>query len=263
MTGDENQDARRQQLLLGELVAGLLRRDEIGEHVGAGRGPAAGDQLPEVAGERVTGLGAPLADLRARREQQAVETARDVETPGLESLVILDRHPEHLADHGDGDRIGEVLDQLQGARRLGAIEEAIDDLLDARTQSFHHPGRERLADETAEPGMVRRIAIEHRQSHGGHRRAEPSGDELGDRLLGQAGIAERRHDVLVPRQHPEPERIVMHGIVGAQPMVGRIRIRDELGIHGIEVHVAHVSAPADRGAAGSGRRSASCPCRLP
>ncbi len=81
----------------------------------------------------------------------------------LESLAILHRDPEQLADDDDGQRVGEVLDQIHGVGLRHAVEETIDDLLDVRPQQLHHARGERLADETAQPRVVRGIALQHRE----------------------------------------------------------------------------------------------------
>ena len=41
-------------------------------------------------------------------------------------------HAEHLADHDDGQRIGEVRQDVHGARGLDGIEQVAHDLLDVR-----------------------------------------------------------------------------------------------------------------------------------
>ncbi len=52
VTGDEQQDARREQLGLAELVARLFGGDQAGEQIGTRRRATAGDQLAKVVRER-------------------------------------------------------------------------------------------------------------------------------------------------------------------------------------------------------------------
>ena len=110
---------------------------------------ARGDEAAEVVGQPVARLHAAAADLRVGPEPDQVEAARDVEAPALEALVVLDGHAEHLADDVDGDRVGELLDEVHRARCLDAVEEPVHDLRDARAQRLDHARGERLADEAA------------------------------------------------------------------------------------------------------------------
>ena len=241
VTGDEEEDARGEQLLLAQLVARLLRGDEAGQHVGPRLGAAPRDEIAEVVGELVASGEAPLGHLGVRRQPDGVEPPRDVEPPRLEPLAVLERHAEHLADDGDGQGVGEVLDEVHPALVLDAVEQAVDDLLDVGAQDVHHARGEGLADEAAQARVVGGIAIEHRQARPRHGKAEARGHEGGDGLLGEARIAERRDDVLVAGEDPEAERALVNGVLGAQAAVGRIGIRDERGVHGIEAQVIHVA----------------------
>ena len=240
MAGDEQEDARGEQLVLAQRVARFLGGDEAREHVVPRRGPALGDEPAEVLGEGAAAGEALLGHLRVRRQQDGVETARDVHPPRLEALVVLDGDAEHLADDGHGQRIRELLDQVHRPRALDSREQAVDDLLDVRPESLDHARGERLADEAPQPRVVRGVAIQHRQPDAGRDgHAEARRHERGDRLLGETRVAQYRHDVLVPGEHPEPEGTVVDGILGAQAMVGGIGISDELRIHRIEGQGAH------------------------
>ncbi len=228
-----------EQLDLVELVPRFLGRDQAGEQIVARRRAALRDEAAEVVGQRLPGGDAAAPDLGIRSEPDQVEAARDVEAPPLEALVVLDGHAEHLADHHDRNRVRELLDEVHRAARGHTVEQAVDDLLDPWPQSLDHARRERLADEPAQPRVIRRIAVEHRQAHRGHGGAEARGHEGRDRFLGQARVAQRRHHVVVPRQHPEAERTVMDGILGAQAVVRRVGIRHERRIHRVELDVGH------------------------
>ena len=89
------------------------------------------DQLAEVLREALAPGDAALAHLGVGRQHDRVEAARDVEPPVLEALVVLDRYPEHLADHDDRERVGELLHQVHLAPALDLVHEPVHDLLDA------------------------------------------------------------------------------------------------------------------------------------
>ncbi len=142
--------------------------------------------VAEVVGEGVPGGGATLPHLRVRREQDGVETSRDIESPVPESVAVLDGNAEHLADDDDGQGVRELLDQVHRVPALDAREEAVHDALDVRAQPLHHARGERLAHEAAEPRMVRRVAIQHRKAAGRGWRAKARGDEGRERFLAEA-----------------------------------------------------------------------------
>src|SRR5882724_166194 len=263
VAGDEQEDARRDQLLLVELVARLLGGDERRQEIAARRGAALGDETAEVVADGAASGRAAPRHLRIGRQPDRVETAGDVEAPTLEALVIRDRDAQYLADDIDGDRVGELLDHVHRAHGLGARDEIVDDLPNAGPQPLDDTRRERLADEAPEPRVVRRIAIQHREpDSAGHLGAEAGGDERGQRLLDEAWITQHRRHVLVAGEHPEAEWTVVNGVFGAKAVVGRIRIRQELRVHRIEaLHVARrlyrlTSAPSRARSAMARRRPA-------
>jgi hypothetical protein len=194
-----------------------------------------GDQLAEVRRERVSRGDGALAHRRVRRQQKRVEPARDVEPPALEALVVLEGDAEHLADHDHRQRVRELLDQVHRALALHAGEEAVHDVLDVRPQPLHHPRRERLVHERAQARVVRRIAVEHGQrALRRDRHAQLRRDDLLDGFLGGAAVAQDRHHVLVPGQHPEAQGTQVNRVLAAETVVRRVGISDEDGIHGIE-----------------------------
>ena len=145
--------------------------------------------------------------------------------------------------------------EIHRAGGLRARDQAVDDLLDARAQPSTTRGRERLADQAPEPRVIRRIAIQHREPdaarHSAPKRAATSA--ASGSLMKRASRSTADH-VFVPGEHPEAERAVVDGILGAQAVVGRIRVRQELRIHRIEaLHVARPRSVAHfGGAAGAG-----------
>ena len=242
MAGDQEQHAGREQLVLAELVPRLLGGDEAGEQVGARRGASLGDEGAEILGQGSSRPCPTLRHVRFRRQEEGVQAPRDVQTPLLETLPIRRRDAEHLADHDDRKGIGEVLDEVHPARALHGVEETVDDLLDPGTQHLYDARGERLVDEAAQARVVGRVAHEHRQTHRRRGSTVAGGYEGLDAFLAQARIAQHAHHVFVAGEDPEPERAAMHRIVGAQAMVGGIRIRHELGIHRVELHLGHGAA---------------------
>ena len=103
--------------------------------------------------------------------------------------MVRQRYAQHLADDDDGQGIGEFLDQVHVAGAGGLVEQAVDDLLDVRAELLDDAGRESLADQAPEAGMVRRIAVEHGQAEAGRRLAEARGHEGGDGLLDEPWVA--------------------------------------------------------------------------
>src|SRR6267143_1935579 len=87
--------------------------------------PPLGDEATEVVGQGVAGVGAPSRQVRVRGLKDQVETPSDLEAPALEPLVVLDGDAQHFADHDDGQRVGELLDEVHGARALHPLEQAV------------------------------------------------------------------------------------------------------------------------------------------
>src|SRR5262249_34795834 len=132
---------------------------------------------------------------------------------------------------------------------LGGIQETVHEALDLGTEPFHHARSECLVHEATEPCMVRRIAIQHGEATRWAGDAEARGDVGPDGLLAEPWIPERRHHVVVPGQDPEAEGTLMDGILGLEPVVGRIGIVDEVRIHRIEPHLGHLKSPWGRSVA--------------
>jgi hypothetical protein len=225
----------RLTVVLVQLVARLLGGDERGEQIGPRGGAALGDEGAEVVGEGAASGDATLAHLGVRRQQDRVEAARDVQAPALEALVVRHRNAEHLADDNDRQRVGELLDQVHPVVVLHRRQEVIDDLLDMRPEHLNHARSERLAHQAAQPGVIGRIAIQHRHPESWrNRRPESCRHEGREGLLGQTRVPQHRHHVLVPGQDPEAQRAVVNRFLAAQAVVHRVRIREELRVHRVE-----------------------------
>src|SRR5438128_1328665 len=82
--------------------------------------------------------------------------------PLLKPVTVLRRHPEHLGDDDDRQRVGEIVNDLEFASIAGLREHVFDDLPDARPQVLDGPRRERLADQAAQSCVIGRIGGQHR-----------------------------------------------------------------------------------------------------
>ncbi len=180
-----------------------------------------------------------LQHLGLDRERDGVEGARHVARPRLDLVGLVDGDAEQLRDHRHRQGIGEVLDHVHAPRLGHPVEQAVHDRLDARPERLDDARREGLADEGAEPRVVRRVAEEHRQRE--PRRVGPAAEaRLEEGLvsaLPEARVAEERGDVVVAREDEEPEGMPVDRRFGAEPMVDGIRIGEEAGIE--EVELAH------------------------
>ena len=78
---------------------------------------------------------------------------------------MLFGNSEHVADDGDRQAEGKILDQVHLALRNDAVEGFIDDLLDARTHVLDPAGGKGLDHEAAQTGVVRRILLQHPVAH--------------------------------------------------------------------------------------------------
>jgi hypothetical protein len=87
--------------------------------------------------------------------------------PRTEQVAVGHRHAEHLADDRDREDVAEVGDHVELPALGSLVEDLVDDGLHARSQLLDGAGRERLADELAQPGVVRRV--DEQQHVGVHR----------------------------------------------------------------------------------------------
>ncbi|MFD1274607.1 hypothetical protein ACFQ51_32650 [Streptomyces kaempferi] len=81
--------------------------------------------------------------------------------PGAERGAALLRHAQQFRDDLDGKRAGERPDEIGGAQRRHRVGEALGDLRDARPQRLDPGPGERGRDQTAQPGVVGRVGVEH------------------------------------------------------------------------------------------------------
>ena len=96
--GDQQQVAVREELLVRERVAILLRLDHRGEQVVARIAPALGDDLAQVAEDALEGR----LEALARASEGEAGGVHQIRRPGLEALVVLGGHSEELRDDDGG-----------------------------------------------------------------------------------------------------------------------------------------------------------------
>ena len=146
---------------------------------------------------------------------------------------------EHVADDGDRQAEREILDQVHLALRDDAVERLVDDLLDARAHVLDPARGEGLHHQPAQAGMIRRILLQHPVAHAAeHRLVHDLGAVAADRaldiVLAEPLVAHHEAGLGVAAGDEHAERREMHRIGGAQPLVMRIGIADELGRQRIE-----------------------------
>src|SRR5919107_77117 len=109
MPGEEHEEDRRKHLLLVEDVSVLLGMDHSADHVLA-RGPAlALEQLVEVVDELPQPRPNLLFHLPAAADALGAE---EVFRPPPDSLAVLARDAEHVADYRHWEWVGERLNQV-------------------------------------------------------------------------------------------------------------------------------------------------------
>ena len=222
--GDEEQDAGREQLALGQPVALLLGGDERGQEVGARVPAPLGQERAEVVRDAPAGRRA-----RARRSigsdgmPMASRLRVMSDGPLLDRLVIARRHAEHLGDDGDRQGIGQVADHVHRPRRSTRSSSPSTTSWICAAQALDHPRGERPTDERAQARVVRRIAEEHGagQAAGLGLLAVLGRQDGLEAVAAEARIAQRRDAVVVAREHPEAERAQVDRIALAQALVER------------------------------------------
>ncbi|MGY3080632.1 hypothetical protein ACVWZZ_007040 [Bradyrhizobium sp. LM6.10] len=136
VAGIEQEDAIVQQLLLGQPLAVLLAitfsLDQSRQHVALGIArplATAHDQCREI-GEKVR-HGFIAARSHFRRHHR-FERTEDRQRPVAQRLALVMGNVEQIADHLDGDRCGEVLDQFAITFGGDGVEQAVNQLDDIR-----------------------------------------------------------------------------------------------------------------------------------
>ena len=179
--------------------------------------------------------------------------------------LLRHRHAEHLGDHPERQREGEVGDHVElAAPGHGGVEHLVDHRLHPRRQLLDRPRREHLLHQAAEPGVVGRVEVEDapgaplgavRPGSGARISSRGLAPDHGSVLDAQGGIAEQPDGVVVAEQRPEPERRPLHRVGRAELGVLAVRILREARLEGVEGfrltgHISHSGHRPDKPLAG-------------
>ncbi len=241
MTGAEQQDDVGGEFLVGELLTILLGLHQLRGEVVAGLLAAQLEQLMEIhRRHRVAGVA--LLDF-LRRHRYRLEQPSAVARAVIERLTMLLGDAEHIADDRHRQAEREILDQVHPALRNDAVERLVDDVLNARAHVLDPARGERLDDETAQAGMIRRVLLQHPVAHAAHHRfvhdlGTVAADRALDIVLAEPLVAQHEARLGVPARDESAVRIDMHRIEAPHPLVIRIGIADEFGGQWIEKRLA-------------------------
>jgi hypothetical protein len=238
VAGDVEGDQLGDQLLVGEALAVDLGLHELGEEVVGRLGPLRlrhGQQVVLHLGQQVHALlvvGGGLGD---------VEAPGDGVRPLPEARAGFVGHAEHLAEHGDGQRVGEVADQLHAAPVDQLVEGAGHPLLHRGPDAFDGAGGERRLQQAPQAGVVGVVA-----EHQGEDLVAPlplAGSlEVDHRrrrgpveIAADGRVAEHRADVVEAGEHPPAQQLgAVDGVVLAQAPVLVVGPGVEAGLERIE-----------------------------
>ena len=159
-------------------------------------------------------------------------------------LTVLDRGAHDVAEDPHRRLHRDVRDVVELLVLEGAVEDLGDELADPPLVGRDRPRRERLVDDRAKAGVVRRIGVEHR-----HARLDLLGREIHQRRCRRArsrtsrSPSMRRNDVVVTRERPEAASV---------PLV--LPERRRLAAEEREPVVRAYRSPSGRGPSGRCRR---------
>ncbi len=187
--GADEDAGGRQELLGVEGIVVALGLDEGGQQIVDGAAPALFDQSADVlakAPRAFVGVGELcIGDRRVDRGDEAIG-------PGDEVRMAVARGAQHLADHGDGDVVREVLHQLAAPLLGERVEQVVDPALEEAAHAFDGPGREGAGDQLAQPRVVRRVHEGKHVAEGLEGRAVRITRVAADAGLPAAALAEGR-----------------------------------------------------------------------
>src|SRR5438477_11669167 len=115
-----------QQLDFAEALAARLTLNEAGQYVLvriARMLAPAGDQVAEIVEEFRDRC---LTALLYFRRQHRLKRAKDCQRPAAQRAALRMRNCEQVTNHLDRDGRGKILDQIDLATRLHAVEEPVD-----------------------------------------------------------------------------------------------------------------------------------------
>ena len=193
--------------------------------------PVLGDQLVEVV-RQLTGRGDAALDHLGRRKRRG-QQVRGGGRPFGEALAIGERHAHHLADDRRRHRQRQVGDDVHLAALGDAIEQLVDQHLDARPQRLDGARAKRLVHQLAQPRVIRRVLLQDElPGPAGEGRAAQR-VAVGKAHAGRHFL-QHAHDVVVARQPEEADRRLVDGIMLAQALQERIRIGAKRGIERVD-----------------------------
>jgi hypothetical protein len=231
VAGVQQQDARADELVLGQALALVQDERELGDEVLAGILAALARERAQVVGELAARPDGVL--LHLERGVQLVHLA-DVGRPRAEQVAIGLRHAEHLGDHGHGQRLGDLGEQVELACPGDAVDEPVRDRLHPRAQGLDVAGREGFRDQPPHPRVIRRLHVQDPRVDEVPERVVPV-REIGMSHLGVGGrvqvrapepaIAQERVHVLAARDQVVVRRLVVQD----RCMLSQVRV-DGVGI---------------------------------
>ena len=265
VSGIEQKDAVVDQFELRQSLALFAARsegagaDQGGEDfrriVVAGPQPARND-LAEVVLELGDCRDAGIEFLPA---EHRLERAEDGERPSAQRATLILRNPQHVADKLHRNGGGEIGNEVDLAALGRALQEAVDQRLDARLQGTQCPRRERRREQPAHPRVIGRIVEDEarrvmlvEQAVGKIRpEVEP--------LVRAPGVhvPVHRKAVVIAGEEAGPIGHAMDRVELAECPVGRIRVGEEFSAQPAQVEFG-CRAPATllRRFSQSGRRCA-------
>ena len=214
MTGNDELEDGREQLLVVEPFLAVASRDQRAHEVVAGGIVLGLDEPAQLQHDRVRRVLGPRVVGRRRCGYQHGHQ------PATERGALVFGYAEQLADHREREREGERVDQI--GRRVGVpvgqrVEEVVDDGLHTRPQVFDPAHRERGRHQTTQPGVVGRVDGKHVPSELGAREAlghDPAVHcERGAHVLREARVVERRAGLVVTDHEPRVVTVGQRDVV--------------------------------------------------
>ena len=162
-----------------------------------------------------------VVDVQLR--QHGLEAERERVGPAAELVAVGVGHPEHVGDHLEGKREGEVGDDLEAvATRHHVVERAVDELLHAGRELLDGSRGEDLLDDPADAGVVGRVDVEDAAGAPLCPLAEDPLPELGTRvhardarvLHAERRITQEPDAVVVAEEHPRAEQALLDRVAG-------------------------------------------------
>ena len=161
-TGRVQREERRQDLLVGELLAVLLREHEGGDEVISWLGAALFD---DVGDELQLPHECVAACLTFVRQRSRVTQSLGALERRPELAAGIGRYAQHLRGDGDGEREGQLGHQVEMARGQARVDELVDELGDATALLVDGCASERLLHQLPHARVGRRVLHVERVQH--------------------------------------------------------------------------------------------------